>query len=116
MTQLGLFANGSFDGSLNGSPALDRSFATAQRTQLDETSWVEHVPGWLSGSDELFRALLADAGWEQRDRWMINRVVQEPRLTAEYTEMADAPHPFLRTMAEALSAHYGVPYDGLWLE
>jgi alkylated DNA repair dioxygenase AlkB len=107
MTQLGLFAGGHL--------AVDRSFATAHRVRLDDTSWIEHVPGWLSGSDDLFAALLTDAGWEQRDRWMINRVVREPRLTAEYTDLADAPHPFLHTVTAALSDHYGVPYDGLWM-
>ena len=107
MTQLGLFAGGHL--------TVDRSFATAHRVRLDDTSWIEHVPGWLSGSDDLFAALSTDAGWEQRDRWMINRMVREPRLTAEYTDLADAPHPFLRTVTAALSEHYGVPYDGLWM-
>ncbi|WP_344656285.1 hypothetical protein [Catenulispora subtropica] len=27
-------------------PAVDARFATAHRIALDETSWVEHVPGW----------------------------------------------------------------------
>ncbi len=34
-----------------------------------------------------------NAAWEQRDRWMVNRRVIEPRLTAEYTDLADAPTP-----------------------
>jgi hypothetical protein len=29
-------------------PQIDASFASARRIQLDATSWVEHVPGWLS--------------------------------------------------------------------
>jgi hypothetical protein len=27
--------------------AVDETFATAIRIQLDDTSWVEHVQGWL---------------------------------------------------------------------
>jgi alkylated DNA repair dioxygenase AlkB len=107
MTQLDLFAGDHL--------AVDRSFATAHRVQLDATSWIEHVPGWLQGGDALFDSLAADAGWEQRDRWMINRMVREPRLTAEYTDLADAPDPFLHTITAVLSEHYGVPYDGLWM-
>ena len=33
--------------------APDESFGTAQRVWLDRTSWVEHVPGWLSGSQTI---------------------------------------------------------------
>ncbi len=71
------------------------------RITLDETSWVECVTGWLPGpdADDLLAKLTANAAWEQRDRWMVNRVVLEPRLTAEYTDLADAPDPALREAA-----------------
>jgi hypothetical protein len=44
------------------------------------------VTGWLPGphADDLLAKLTANATWEQRDRWMANRAVIEPRLTAEY--------------------------------
>jgi 2OG-Fe(II) oxygenase superfamily len=106
-TQLGLFTSDEM--------MVDPTFAAAHRIQLDATSWVEHIPGWLIGSEQLLAALVTSAGWEQRDRWMVNRMVVEPRLTAEYTDLADAPEPMLHTAAAALSNHYGVPYDGLWL-
>jgi alkylated DNA repair dioxygenase AlkB len=41
--------------------------------------------------------------------------VLEPRLTAEYAELAGAPEPVLRIVAGVLSRHYDVPYDSLWL-
>jgi alkylated DNA repair dioxygenase AlkB len=106
-TQLGLFADDEM--------TVDTTFSTAHRIQLDETSWVEHVPGWLTGSELLLAALVASARWEQRDRWMVNRMVVEPRLTAEYTDLADAPELMLKVAAAALSNHHGVPYDGLWM-
>jgi len=96
-------------------PTVDETFATAHRIALDETSWVEHVPGWLSGSDHLLHELLATADWHQRDRWMINRLVAEPRLTAEFPDLSAAPIPTLHQAAAALSTHYAVPYGGLWL-
>lgn len=95
--------------------AVDSGFGSAERIQLDETSWVTHVPGWLSGGDELMRLLIAEASWEQRSRWMYDRVVQEPRLTAEYPVIAEAPHPVLRYLADELSGYYGVTYSRLWM-
>jgi hypothetical protein len=95
--------------------AVDPHFTAAHRVDLDATSWVEHVPGWLTGSDHLLAELRDLAGWEQRSRWMVNRTVLEPRLTAEYRDLAGAPVPMLRTAAAALSVHYGVTYDGVWL-
>ena len=96
-------------------PAIDRSFATAVRVQLDATSWLDCVPRWLSRSDLLLDELLGVPRWEQRDRWMFEQRVQEPRLTAEYPDLAQAPIRLLGELAAALSTHYGVRYDGLWI-
>lgn len=96
-------------------PEVDTSFAAARRVHLDATSWVEHIPGWLQGSNVLFEELLETAPWEQRYRWMYEQRVIEPRLTAEYPDIASAPQALLHTVADALSAHYGVAYRKLWL-
>ncbi|WP_157247512.1 alpha-ketoglutarate-dependent dioxygenase AlkB [Nonomuraea typhae] len=96
-------------------PGFDTTFATARRVELDATSWVEHVPAWLTGGDRLLRALVAGAAWEQRLRRIADRMMVEPRLTAEYPDLGDAPDDLLRTAAAELSRHYGVPYDGLWI-
>jgi alkylated DNA repair dioxygenase AlkB len=95
--------------------AVDETFATVERIQLDATAWVDHVQGWLSGDVELAQALMAQASWEQRSRWMYTRTVAEPRLTAEYPVIADAPQPVLRYLTEVLSAHYQRPYTRLWM-
>jgi alkylated DNA repair dioxygenase AlkB len=95
--------------------AADQTFATASRIQLDDNSWVDHVQGWLAGDTELMEALMEQADWEQRSRWMYNRVVDEPRLTAEYPVIADAPQPVLHYLTEVLSAHYQRPFARLWM-
>jgi alkylated DNA repair dioxygenase AlkB len=95
--------------------AVDETFATAERTQLDDTSWVEHVQGWLAGDVDLMAALMNEASWEQRSRWMYTRKVPEPRLTAEYPVIADAPQPVLHYLAEVLSVRYGRQYTRLWM-
>jgi len=106
MTQPSLFAD--------ADPALDPAFTGAERHALDATSWVEIVPGWVTGGETLLEQILQAAAFEQRQRWMYDKRVYEPRLTAEYRDLAAAP-PFLRALAEALTAHYDVPYDGLWI-
>ena len=98
-----------------GGLGVDPTFAAARRTPLDQHSWIEHVPGWLTGSAELFDHLVTVPGWEQRRRRMPTGMVSEPRLTIDVADLRTAPHPMLRTIAAALSERYGVEYDGLWM-
>jgi alkylated DNA repair dioxygenase AlkB len=60
-------------------------------------------------------ALMTRASWEQRSRWMYTRMVTEPRLTAEYPVIADAPLPVLHYLTEVLSAQYGRRFSRLWM-
>ncbi len=82
---------------------FDPTFASARRLELDEGSWLEHVPGWLSKNEVLLASLARGAGWEQRQRWMYTRQVEEPRLTAEYPVPAEAPDPLPRASGAPLS-------------
>jgi alkylated DNA repair dioxygenase AlkB len=104
---------GLFSGA--GEIAIDTSFKGAVRTALDETSWIELVPGWLSGSQELFDQLAHGVSWRQLYRTLFGQRFIEPRLTAEYRDLRDMPHPPLLAAAAALSAHYGPRYDSVWL-
>ena len=103
-----------FDG---GEPAVDRGFAGLRRIALDDRSWVEHAPGWLAGSDELFEEMVATGRFTQRTVEMYDRKVPEPRLTAGWTTDATSdalPRP-LRDIAESLSERYGVAFDRIWV-
>jgi alkylated DNA repair dioxygenase AlkB len=95
--------------------SADFDFSRARRIQLDATSWIEHVPGWLHRSGELFEELMTTVDFAQRDRWMYTHRIVEPRLTAEYPDIADAPQARLHAVAEALSAQYGTDYRSLWI-
>ena len=86
----------------------------ARRVQLDAHSWVEHVPEWLAEADALFDELLAVPEWSRRRRWMYGEEVVEPRLTAEYPDVREAPAR-LQEAARRLTERYGVVYDRLWL-
>ena len=95
-----------------GEPSVDASFSRASRIQLDERSWVDVVPRWVDGADELFGSLLEAVGWKQRNRWMYERRVDEPRLTARWKDDDGvALHPAIESMRIALSARYGVAFD-----
>jgi alkylated DNA repair dioxygenase AlkB len=101
--------------SLFGSPepAFDPAFSYLRRIHLDEAAWIDLAPGWVAGSDRLFEAILGAKGWAQRDRWMYDHRVLEPRLTARWTlESGEPLEPaILDSMRLALSARYGAPFD-----
>ncbi|HEV7663607.1 MAG TPA: alpha-ketoglutarate-dependent dioxygenase AlkB [Chloroflexota bacterium] len=95
--------------------AEDLDFGQARRILLDARSWIEHIPNWLSEPDALFAELIETAPWLQRDRWMYTRQVSEPRLTADFPDVAQVPLKGLRDIAAALSERFGVRYRSLWV-
>lgn len=101
----------------NQSTDVDGSFGGLERIQLDEASWVDYHPGWMSGSDQAFEALLRDVAWSQRRRWMYDREVDEPRLTSWQTigEHAIAEYEWMEEARASLSAHYKVRFDSVGL-
>jgi alkylated DNA repair dioxygenase AlkB len=91
--------------SLLGGDALDfdHQLGGARRRLLGAGAWVDLVPGWATGTDELFQQLLTDAPWEGGERWMYERVVAEPRLhTVHWTDKPEV----LPRMARCLTRHY----------
>ena len=114
MTQLAFDHPGPLEPDLVPRLELDNDFADVERIDLDEHSWVEVVSNLLRGSEGLFAHLLRDLRWEQRRRWMYDRKVDEPRLTADYLHIESVPSPALLTLARRLSSVYDLPYDGLW--
>ena len=77
-----------------------------QRVALDAESWVEHTSQWLAAPAELMSTLLEQAPWEQRSRWMYDRTVKEPRLTAEYRILAEAEVPRVRLLGTPIGRAY----------
>ncbi|HNJ96552.1 MAG TPA: alpha-ketoglutarate-dependent dioxygenase AlkB [Ilumatobacteraceae bacterium] len=95
-------------------PSVDVAFATAQRTWLDDTSWVDIVPGWLSGADLVFAELVARLPWRQREVTMWGKRVREPRLT-HWWSTADGAEalPVLAEARQALTDRYSLPFDSI---
>ena len=88
------------------------SFDGYRRDQLDATSWVDLVPGWVPDHAALFEQLVAEAPWYQRTRVLWDQAVLEPRLTAGYALPLPAP---LEELRAAVSGFYGVPFDSCWI-
>lgn len=93
--------------------SVDPGFSTLRRIKLDEESWVDHAPGWVSGSDALFGHLVDELDWGQRSRQMYDQRVTEPRLTALWRKASGEvlEPPILEEMRTLLSARYGIEFD-----
>ena len=77
-----------------------------RRTQLDDTAWVDLMPGWVGGADELYTVLRHEVPWHAERRQMYDSIVDVPRLQCFYGEGDALPHPALVECREALSRHY----------
>jgi alkylated DNA repair dioxygenase AlkB len=77
-----------------------------RRHVLSRGAWVDHLPGWATGSDEVLEVLLGDIGWRADRRQMYDREVAVPRLLRWYGRDEVLPHPLLTDARAALDAHY----------
>jgi alkylated DNA repair dioxygenase AlkB len=92
---------------------VDGSFSGLTRIELDERSWLDFAPGWVSGAGSLFDELVRSANWQQRSRHMYDKVVAEPRLTAYWHAGGGSPlePASLERMRSLLSDRYGTGFD-----
>jgi alkylated DNA repair dioxygenase AlkB len=88
-------------------PRFDETFRRAERIELSEGAWVEHVRGWLTGDEALFEHLERVTPWQTEERRMYDRVVPTPRLLGGVVGRDGPGHPLLESMRLALSARYG---------
>ncbi len=96
-------------------PAFDSSFSGVERIRLDEESWLDYAPEWVRGSDRLFEAVLKTRSWAQRTRWVYDKNVLEPRLTAYWRLGTAVPLKprLLEEMRACLCERYAVEFDSL---
>jgi alkylated DNA repair dioxygenase AlkB len=91
-------------------PELEIDRRAAQRTQLDEHSWVDMVEGFVRHPHEAFAAVRDGTNWGQNEVLRYDRYVPEQRLIAGLR--ADSA-PLLRQTDLHLQARYRVPFDGV---
>ncbi|SFP71831.1 DNA-N1-methyladenine dioxygenase [Geodermatophilus dictyosporus] len=76
------------------------------RHRLSRGAWVDHLPGWVTGSAAVLDVLLGDVGWRADRRQMYDREVAVPRLLRWYGRDEELPHPLLTEARSALDAQY----------
>ncbi|MET0424737.1 MAG: alpha-ketoglutarate-dependent dioxygenase AlkB [Actinoplanes sp.] len=94
-----------FDSVGGAAPSLEPLGSGIVRHRLTAGAWVDVLPGWLLGSDEVFETLLG-IDWRADRRQMYDTVVDVPRLLRWYGGDETLPHPTLTEAREVLSAHY----------
>ncbi|RNM17474.1 alpha-ketoglutarate-dependent dioxygenase AlkB [Nocardioides pocheonensis] len=77
-----------------------------RRVPLSRGAWIDVLPGWFSGADELFAQLVRDVPWRAERREMYDRVVDVPRLVCTYAVGETLPHERLAEARDLLSRHY----------
>jgi alkylated DNA repair dioxygenase AlkB len=77
-----------------------------RRTVLGDGAWVDVLPGWVSGSDDVFLRLQSEVPWRAERREMYDRVVDVPRLLCHVGVGETLPDPLLLEARERLSDHY----------
>jgi alkylated DNA repair dioxygenase AlkB len=87
-------------------PALTPLAGRVQRHPLSRGAWVDHLPGWVHGSDPVLETLLRDVPWRAERRTMYDAEVDVPRLLCWYSEHRPLPHPVLTAARAALTRHY----------
>jgi alkylated DNA repair dioxygenase AlkB len=92
-------------------PQADPGFEDARRQQLDEGAWIDHVPGWVAGSDALLEVCVASLPWEQGHERIQGERVLRPRLTSRLRVGAlPAELAVLDRVADLLSERYRVRF------
>ncbi len=80
--------------------------ARVRRTHLGSGAWVDVLPGWLRGADDLFATLVGAVPWRAERRQMYDQVVDVPRLLHTYRAGEALPDPVLVEARDLLSRHY----------
>ena len=87
-------------------PTLGPLAGALRRHELSRGAWVDHLPGWVRGSDEVLDTLRHDVPWRAERRTMYDTEVDVPRLLCWYAAGRPLPHPVLTAARDALTQHY----------
>ena len=87
-------------------PTLGPLAGALRRHELSRGAWVDHLPGWVRGSDEVLDTLRHDVPWRAERRTMYDTEVDVPRLLCWYAAGRPLPHPVLTAARDALTRHY----------
>ncbi|MFY1693464.1 alpha-ketoglutarate-dependent dioxygenase AlkB [Plantactinospora sp. WMMB782] len=94
------------EGIAGDGATLGRLGGALRRHELGSGAWVDHLPGWVNGSDAVLRVLLDEVDWQAERRRMYDDVVDVPRLLRWYAGGERLPHPVLTAARQDLTRHY----------
>ncbi len=93
-------------------PDFDPGMTAVVRHQLARGAWLDHLPAWLGGADDLLGAAMRNLDWQQGTERIRGDDVLRPRLTAHLrADEFVGDLGVLRRVGEALSVCYGVLLD-----
>lgn len=100
------------DGDPGHGPIPDPGFSAVQRIDLGRGAWLDHVPGWLAGSDALLERCLDTLDWSQGWETIHGQRIRQPRLTCRL-RLTHLPEPLqvLGTVADVLGQRYRVRFE-----
>ena len=119
---LGVVATGpllTWQGSLfsdsSAEPSVDDGFTGLVRHQLDDTAWVDVLPGWVAGADRLFQWVVDTASWYEAEITIHGKRMLQPRLLASwpYSPGVDSLPPIFERIRAVLSERYGETFDSV---
>jgi len=97
-----------------GKPQFDPTFRDLRRIELAPDAWLDLVPQWLRGHQQLFDALARETRFRSEQRLMYEKIVVVPRLYAVLGDDGPVP-PIVRSMQQALSQRYGERFENVSL-
>ena len=98
-----------------GGPPGARPDTAFERVDLGAGAWVEVARSWFGGADELAERLMAGVGWRHHQRWMYERLVDEPRLSRWFGADDPLPDEALAHFRVAAGRRYGVRFGAMAL-
>jgi alkylated DNA repair dioxygenase AlkB len=104
-----------FDSGDGAEPWVDPDLTGIRRIALDDSAWVDHLPGWVRGSDGLFQWIVDSADWHEGEITIHGRRMVQPRLLASwpYTPGGDTLPPIFERIRAALSRRYARHFDSV---
>ncbi|MFG2168324.1 alpha-ketoglutarate-dependent dioxygenase AlkB [Micromonospora chersina] len=87
-------------------PSLGPLAGRLRRHELSRGAWVDHLPGWVAGSDAVLDTLLHEVPWRAERRTMYDAEVAVPRLLCWYGAGRPLPHAVLTAARDTLTRHY----------
>lgn len=87
-------------------PSLGDLAGSIRRQALTAGAWIDHLPGWVRGCDDVLQTLLDGVTWRAERRRMYDADVAVPRLLRWFGEHEALPHPVLTQARRALTEHY----------